>query len=363
MTHPVRIDATARELLVVGGHGVAGTAIVDAAGGDLTWNVTTAGRRAAPRHGLSGAPAPSHISVDLLSAGSVAAAFSGLSGITDLAFTAYIERPTMALNVAPNVEMLANTLDALTKAGTPPARVVLIGGGKSYGPHLGPYKTPAKEADPRILGPIFYDNQEDVLRDWSDRNGASWTILRPDGILGVGLGSPMNLATGIAVYAAICKEMGVPLRFPGSAAAWSALHQVTDAGILGRSALWAFRAEEARNEIFNVTNGDHYRWKHLWGDIAAYFAVNAAEMQPMSLVEQMADKGKVWAKIVVKHGLRNTLWKDIAAWPFLDGVLGIGYDLVQSTVKIRRAGFSDCIDTHDSFRNQFDHLRALKLIP
>jgi nucleoside-diphosphate-sugar epimerase len=180
--------ATPRGLLVVGGYGVAGTAIVDAASHDATWNVTTAVRRTAPSHGLSGAPAPRHISVDLLSVSNAAAAFSDLSGITDLAFAAYVERPTMALNVAPNVEMLANTLAALTKAGSPPERVVLIGGGKSYGPHLGPYKTPAKESDPRILGPIFYDDQEDMLRDWSDRNGASWTILRPDGVLGVGLG-------------------------------------------------------------------------------------------------------------------------------------------------------------------------------
>jgi len=61
--------------------------------------------------------------------------------------------------------------------------------------------------------------------------------------------------------------------------------------------------------------------------------------------------------------LRATPYEKIAAWPFLDGVLGIGYDLVQSTIKIRRAGFNDCIDTHDSFRNQFDNLRALKLVP
>jgi hypothetical protein len=173
----------------------------------------------------------------------------------------------------------------------------------------------------------------------------------------------MNLATGIAVYATVCKEMGVPLRFPGSVAAWSALSQVTDASILGRAALWAFRAGTACSEIFNVTNGDHYRWKHLWGDIAAYFDIATAEMQPISLVEQMADKGAVWDKVVVRHGLRSTPWNEIAAWPFLDAVLGIGYDLVQSTIKIRQAGFGDCIDTHDSFRTQFDHLRALKLVP
>ncbi|WP_010187828.1 SDR family oxidoreductase [Sphingomonas sp. PAMC 26605] len=358
-----RSDLANRRLLVIGGHGVAGGAIVNAAVRDGGWKVMTAGRRASPEHGLTGALSPEHVSVDLLSATNAKTAFANVPAITDLVFAAYVERPSMALNVAPNVEMLINTLEALYEAGTPPGRVVLIGGGKSYGPHLGPYKTPAKESDHRILGPIFYDDQEDALREWSARNGASWSILRPDGILGVGLGSPMNLATGLAVYAAICREEGVPLRFPGTVGAWSALHQVTDAGILGDAALWALGAETARNEIFNVTNGDHYRWKHLWGDIASYFDIAPAEPQPMSLVTQMEDKGPVWERIVAKHGLRQTPWKEIAAWPFLDGVLGIDYDLVQSTIKIRQAGFADCIDTHASFIRQFDTLRTLKLVP
>jgi nucleoside-diphosphate-sugar epimerase len=362
MTHKTQ-SSPLRELLVVGGYGVAGSAIVDAASRSERWNVTTAGRRTAPSRGLTGQVAPAHVTVDLLSVASANTAFAGLGRVRNLAFTAYVERPTMALSVAPNVEMLSNTLTALTRAGTPPEHVVLIGGGKSYGPHLGPYKTPAKESDPRILGPIFYDDQEDVLREWSEREGASWTILRPDGILGVGLGSPMNLATGLAVYAAICKEEGVPLRFPGSLGAWSALHQVTDAGILGDAALWAFDAATARDEIFNVTNGDHYRWKHLWGNIAAYFDIAPAAPQPMSLVAQMADKGPVWERIVAKHDLQKTPWEEIAAWPFLDGVLGIDYDLVQSTIKIRQAGFGNCIDTHDSFIRQIDTLRALKLVP
>jgi nucleoside-diphosphate-sugar epimerase len=356
-------SAIKRELLVVGGFGVAGSAIVNAGVQDSNWKIVTAGRRAGPPSELTLTAASRHISVDLLDQTAAERAFADFTVAPDLAFAAYVERPTMADSVAPNVEMLANTLDAMTLAGRAPKRVVLIGGGKSYGPHLGPYKTPAKESDPRILGPIFYDDQEDLLRQWAERNGASWTILRPDGILGVGLGSPMNLATGLAVYAAICKEEGVPLRFPGSGGAWSALHQVTDAGILGHAALWALNADTARNEIFNVTNGDHYRWKHLWGDIAAYFEIAAAEPQPMSLVAQMADKGPIWERIVAKHGLRQTPWEEIAAWPFLDGVLGIDYDLVQSTIKIRQAGFGDCIDTHNSFIRQFDTLRALKLVP
>jgi hypothetical protein len=43
--------------------------------------------------------------------------------------------------------------------------------------------------------------------------------------------------------------------------------------------------------------------------------------------------------------------------------LNIDFDMVQSTITIRQAGFNDCIDTHESLINQLDRLRTAKLIP
>jgi hypothetical protein len=34
-------------------------------------------------------------------------------------------------------------------------------------------------------------------------------------VCGIAFGNPMNLTTGIAVYASVCKELGLPFRFPG----------------------------------------------------------------------------------------------------------------------------------------------------
>ena len=94
-------------------------------------------------------------------------------------------------------------------------KVVLIEGAKFYGAHLGPYKRPpARETDPRHMPPNFYYNQEDYLIQRSEGKGWSWTALRPSSICGVAVGNPMNMATVIAVYAALCKEMKLPLRFP-----------------------------------------------------------------------------------------------------------------------------------------------------
>jgi predicted dithiol-disulfide oxidoreductase (DUF899 family) len=38
-------------------------------------------------------------------------------------------------------------------------------------------------------------------------------------------------------------------------------------------------------------------------------------------------------------------------------------ETILSTIKIRKAGFADCIDTHQSFRRQLTRLRDLRIIP
>ena len=37
--------------------------------------------------------------------------------------------------------------------------------------------------------------------------------------------------------------------------------------------------------------------------------------------------------------------------------------MVQSTIKIRRAGFAECIDSHESLLRNLDLLRRHRLIP
>ena len=131
----------------------------------------------------------------------------------------WIDTLTPAASIAPNVDMLKNWLNGLVAGGAKLKHVVLVAGGKAYDPQLGHYKTPAKETDPRIMGPNFYYDQEDFLKEFEAEHGVTWTVLRPDGIFGPSLGSPMNLVNGMAVFAAISKELNIPLRFPGSFAA------------------------------------------------------------------------------------------------------------------------------------------------
>jgi hypothetical protein len=173
----------------------------------------------------------------------------------------------------------------------------------------------------------------------------------------------MNLVNGLTIYAAICRELNVPLRFPGNHTTWNTLVEATDTGILGRATMWSLTAVKAKGEIFNVVNGDVFRWSQLWPELAALFEMPTAEPQPMSLSEQMADKAPVWQRIIKKYGLKETPWAEVAASSFLDAVLSIPYDMVQSSIKIRQAGFHDCIDSHESLKIQVARLRASKIIP
>ena len=93
----------------------------------------------------------------------------------------------------------------------------------------------------------------------------------------------MNLGMSIAVYAAISKELGLPLRFPGTEKTYGILYQITSAEILAKATAWAGQSEAAKNEIFNITNGDYFRWKYLWPRIAAMFDMPAADPIPTPL--------------------------------------------------------------------------------
>jgi len=284
-------------------------------------------------------------------------------GATHLIFAAYSERATAAERSAVNVGMLRNLLDAVEVSCPALAHVTFYQGGKAYGADLGPFKTPAREDDPRLMPPNFYYDQEDLLRERQKGKRWHFTGLRPEAVCGFAFGNPMNLTMVIAVYAAISKELGLPLRFPGTEAAYRALYQVTSARILARAADWAGSEPAARNEIFNITNGDYFRWEHLWPRIARACGMEWAPPVPMPLATYMADKGPLWDAMTAKYGLRPIPYGQLVSWPFGDFIFNSGFDNISSTIKARRAGFPDCIDTEEMFRTFFDDLRRQKIIP
>ncbi len=303
------------------------------------------------------------INVDLLDREDVALKLGSLTEVTHIVFGAYIEKSSPSEKSEVNVAILRNLLDVIEASSPNLQHITFYQGGKAYGADLGPFKTPAREDDPRLMPPNFYYDQEDLLRARQDGKRWNFTALRPEAVMGFAIGNPMNLLMVIAVYATISKELGIPLRFPGTEAAYRALYQVTSSDILAKATDWAGTTPGARNEIFNITNGDYFRWQHLWPRIAKAFRMDHADPVPVPLSTYMADKGPLWAGIVKKHNLRPIDYEQLVSWAFGDFILNSGFDNITSTIKARKAGFADCIDTEDMFVGLFKQLQDDRIIP
>jgi nucleoside-diphosphate-sugar epimerase len=346
-------------VLVAGVHGVSGRAAAEHSASLPGTRVYGLSRRlAALPAGVEG------ISVDLRDRDDLHGKLANIGGITHIVFGAYIEMQTPEEQSQVNVAILKNLLDIVEETSPSLRHVTFYQGGKAYGADLGPFKTPAREDDARLMPPNFYYDQEDFLRERQRGKAWHWTALRPEATTGFGLGNPMNLGMSIAVYAVISKELGLPLRFPGTEKTYGVLYQITSARILAKATAWAGPSEAATNEVFNITNGDYFRWKYLWPRIAAMFEMAPADPIPMPLTVYMADKKPVWDAIVHKYGLQPLPYHQVSSWPFADAILRLmEFDNISSTIKARRAGFHDCIDTEEMFKEFFADLRKDRVIP
>jgi nucleoside-diphosphate-sugar epimerase len=344
--------------VVVGALGVIGRALVARLTTEEGWDVVGLSRRLPDE-----ATGAEHISVDLLDAADSERRLGELTGATHVFYAAYQARPTLAAEVEPNLTMLRNAVAAIDAVAPGLAHVNLMQGGKAYGCHLGPFKTPAKESDPRHMPPNFYYDQEDWLRAESAQRGWSWSALRPEAVCGFAVGNPMNLTMAIAVYAAICQELDVPFSFPGKPGAYTAMYEVTDAALLADAALWAATTGACAGEVFNITNGDTFRWQNVWPVFTDFFGLRHAEPRTISLVDFMADKGPVWDAIVERYGLRPYAYGDVVSWGFGDAIFGSDWDIVRSTHKARAHGFAGFLDTEEMFLGLFRQLQADRVIP
>ena len=304
-----------------------------------------------------------HLAVDLLDRAQCNAHLSKLSDVTHIFYNAYLERPTWAEMVAPNLAMLMNTVEPIERVAPGLQHVHVVHGTKWYGSHLGPFKTPAKENDPRHMPPNFYYDQQDWIAQQQQGKRWTWSTCRPHAICGFAVGNPMNLTTVIAVYATISKELGLPLYFPGTPGNYRALYQCSDADHLAKAMTWMATQPKCGNEAFNITNGDVFRWQNFWPRVAQFFGMEVGPVRTIKLAQFMADKGPVWDRIVQKHGLQPHRFEQIAAWPFGDFVFTPDYDMISDMGKARRYGFGDAVDSEEMFLRLWAEFRAEKVIP
>jgi nucleoside-diphosphate-sugar epimerase len=342
--------------LVVGASGIIGNAVVETLVADPQWSVR------ALRRSLN--PNVDSIECDLTDAAATKAALGDVSDITHVFFAAYQPNGNALIEAQTNAAMLRNALNGLKAAGANVQRVVLYQGAKVYGGHLGgPVPTPFYEDASRHLAANLYFAQEDVLRERQLAGELEWSILRPDAVLGDIAGNPFNIAMVIGAYAALCRESGVPLKFPGSPHTYRGIYaQLTDARWLGRASLWAATADSARNEAFNLV-GEPFRWNHLWKKLGEALDLPIDEPQPMSMSTHMADQADVWQHLAEIHDLQPIPYAQLVNWGFGDFVFNFQQDLLSDMGKIRRAGFTEPMHTEVALVEMIASLRAKRFLP
>ena len=315
------------------------------------------------------------VSLDVTDAAACAAFAAAHGDTTHLVYAALYERPGLVAGwredeqIRTNDLMLRNLLGPLERTATGLRHVALLQGTKAYGVHVRPLLVPARENRSEMHEqPNFYWNQERYVRGLQQGKSWNWSILRPVLIVGDSVGSAMNVIPALGVYAAMMRRAGkTTLDYPGGV---GRVAQAVDADLLARAIAWSGESDKARNEIFNVTNGDVFVWPNAWPAIADALGFEAGAHVPLSLDREIRPQEAAWAEIRSVHGLSSGTLRDFVGLSFEYADYTMGYGRTEpgppalvSTIKLMQAGFHDVIDTEDMFRKAFAEMQAKKLLP
>lgn len=344
--------------LVAGAAGVVGGALVAHLAARPGWRVIGLGRR-----GGRASETVSHLALDLTDAAACRSSAGALRDVTHVYYTAYLPDTDLAREAEINTAMLRNLLEALEPVASGLANIQLMQGSKWYGNHLGPYRTPAREDDPRTGTRHFYYDQQDWLTAFQSGKRWGWGAIRPHAVLGLAVGSSMNQLTAMALYASVQRELGDVLYWPGSDAAFESVYQFTEASYLARGAVWLADEHARANNAFNFTNGDLVRWKYLWPEIAGAFGLKAGGPRPQKLAETMPEHEPIWSGLVTRHGLARYRMDELTNWRFADFVFHSGYDHISDMTRVRNLGWGGANPSHEMYARLLGELRAGKIIP
>ena len=359
-----------RHVVVAGASGVVGLAAARHLAAQPGTSVIALSRRAPLELGRS-----THVPLDLADVPACRAFAETQPTATHLVYAAVKEAPGLAPGwsdtalMHDNEAMFTNLLDALLVHAPQLRHVTLLQGTKAYGVHVDlEVPIPCRESSPRHPHENFYFLQEDALRARAANDDRlTWTILRPQIVFGDALGSNMNPLVAVAVHAALLREQGEPLHYPGGPRHVS---EAADAALVAQVIDWATTAHAARDQIFNVANGDVFVWRDLWPAIADALGMARGADHPVSLHDHAIAHAATWSRLVDRHGLAAP--RDVAeavgqsaryADLLLAGGRGHGVPQLVSTVKLRQAGFAACVDTEQMVRRLLSELQERRIIP
>ncbi|KAI3465285.1 hypothetical protein Pfo_021948 [Paulownia fortunei] len=361
--------------LIIGVTGIVGNSLAgilpvsDTPGGP--WKVYGVARR--PRPSWNVDHPVQYIQCDVSDAKDTQTKLSPLTDVTHIFWVTWANRPTEAECCEINGAMLQNVLDAVMPNAPNFTHICIQTGHKHYiGPFeafgkIKPHETPFVEDVPRLDAPNFYYTLEDIaLEACKKKQGLTWSVHRPAVIFGFSPYSMMNMLDSLIVYAAICKHDNVPLKFPGTKAAWNCYFVASDADLIAEQQIWCSVDPNGKNEAFNCSNGDVFKWKHLWKVLADKFDVEYEEFDEnqeyVSLAERMKDKGPVWDEIVKKNNLTPTKLEEVATFWFADLMFG-GECMLDSMNKSKEHGFFGFRNSENSLISVIDKMKAHKIVP
>jgi len=358
---------TKRKIAVIGASGVVGRALLEHL---MLEGEIVVGLSRRPPADLPGAP---FVALDLMDrAACEDLAKAELSDVTHLVYTALYEKPGLIAGwqeedqMQTNLAMLSNLLAPLENSSAL-RHVTLLQGTKAYGAHVEPMSIPGLERSPRHQHANFYWLQQDYLHDLCQSKGWHYTIWRPQIIIGHALHAPMNILAAIGVYAALMRARGEALAYPGGP---SGVTELIDADLIAAAIHFSFDNDEFKNEIFNITNGDVIRWHDIWPAVAAMLQLEPGEPSRQLLSQSLYDAEEEWQQIVSREGLRPNSIRELVGDSFFyaDALFNSYGDAppppaLLSTIKLRQAGFTDCIDTEAMFAKWFEKLQQLKVLP
>jgi nucleoside-diphosphate-sugar epimerase len=363
-----------KKLVIAGASGLVGSAALARFANREDWEVIGVSRRR-PLVPLGKA---THMAVDLLDQAECARVFGAIPDVTHLIFAALNERNDNLVagwsdpkQIAKNSAMLSNLFDPLMSVTRSFRHVSLIHGGKAYGVHLAGQNLPMplREEMPRHAGDNFYHRQEDYVLAKQAGSSWHWTIFRPCMIFGTAVGSNMNTFLALAVLAALRKEAGLDLPNPSGR---SGISEPTDADLIAEALEWAMDEPKARNEIFNINNGDLFSLHDGVPIVARCLGMEIGAPRRYDLDTEIAALADNWPGIVERYRLQapknvyellgnstqvaNSWTADVPAADLLRwGML--------STVKIRQAGFQACVSSPDLLPKYIRRFQELRIIP
>ena len=352
--------------LIVGATGVIGEAALTYFAKAENWDAIALSRRTPEP--LCDRTSFRHMPLDLLDAAATRDACHSLNDVTHVIYAAVAEQAglvsgwhdTQQMQV--NLSMLKNLLEPLRRSAPNLQHVSLLQGAKAYGAHAGHITPiPAREHAPRVQHNNFYWLQEDYLKKTAELSGFNWTIFRPQVVVGSTSGAAMN------PLLAIRREEGMPFSFPGGALQ---LAEIVDAELIAEALGWATTATTAKQNTFNISNGDVCAWRELWPTLAREFDIKLGPDEAMPLATYLLRRNTLWQHIAQQHNLKIHDLKSFLgeSHHYADILLransqSIQHPILLSTIKLRHAGFSACRDSESVVVRLIDEMKDRRLIP